>query len=320
MPQISVIVPIYNTEEYLHDCIESILAQTYRDFELILVDDGSSDNSGKICDKYGECDNRIRVIHKENQGAASSRNEGIRRARGKCLCFVDADDLLHPQMLEKLMNALITTHSDIALCNVHSEVDCPKEFWNLISGSEAKKVEVTEKTILEFYKTPFWCWVVWGRLIRTDIVRNKLFVENRYHEDTITIQWLFGAKNIAIVESELYFYRENPQGISKAKPDCKRVIDGIWAVSEQLSYAREKGYKELEKRYVSRFLYESAKAFFVVKEENKKLARSIKKRAFSEWWKYRKVLQFKQGEEALVLEMLFPVGMWLYWQKVRISH
>ena len=101
MPEISVIVPVYRAEAYLHACIDSILSQTFSDFELILVDDGSPDNCGAICDDYAARDSRVRVIHQENQGQAAARNRALAVARGDWVCFVDSDDTVHPQMLER---------------------------------------------------------------------------------------------------------------------------------------------------------------------------------------------------------------------------
>ena len=114
MPTISVIVPVYKVEPYIHQCIDSILAQTYTDFELILVDDGSPDNCGMICDEYAKQDDRIRVIHQENQGLSAARNAGIDIAKGECLTFIDSDDLWEPDKLEKQM-ALLLKNPEAAL-------------------------------------------------------------------------------------------------------------------------------------------------------------------------------------------------------------
>ena len=102
MPEISVIVPVYKAEAYLHACIDSILSQTFSGFELILVDDGSPDGCGAICDDYAARDSRVRVIHQENQGQAAARNHALAAAKGDWVCFVDSDDAVHPQMLERL--------------------------------------------------------------------------------------------------------------------------------------------------------------------------------------------------------------------------
>ena len=100
MPMISIIVPVYKAEQYLRPCIDSILAQTYTDYELVLVDDGSPDNCGAICDEYATKDSRVKVIHQRNQGQAAARNAAVKMALGEWICFVDSDDVIHPQMLE----------------------------------------------------------------------------------------------------------------------------------------------------------------------------------------------------------------------------
>ena len=101
-PKISVIVPVYKAEKYLHRCVDSILAQSYTDFELLLIDDGSPDNSGAICDEYAIKDSRVRVFHKQNGGASSARNKGLDHANGEWVSFVDSDDWIEPQMVESL--------------------------------------------------------------------------------------------------------------------------------------------------------------------------------------------------------------------------
>ena len=115
MPKASVIVPVYKVEEYLEKCVQSILAQTERDFELILVDDGSTDGSGKLCDTLKERDGRIQVIHQENQGLGGARNTGIREARGDWLLLVDSDDWIEPKILEKAMEAGLREEADLVM-------------------------------------------------------------------------------------------------------------------------------------------------------------------------------------------------------------
>lgn len=116
MPKISIIVPIYNVEKYIEKCIQSILNQTFSDFELILVNDGSTDSCGEICDKYKKLDDRIIVIHKVNGGLSSARNAGIDIARGEYIGFIDSDDYIHEKMYEILYNNAITYNSDIVIC------------------------------------------------------------------------------------------------------------------------------------------------------------------------------------------------------------
>jgi glycosyltransferase involved in cell wall biosynthesis len=118
MCEISIIVPVYDVEKYLKKCVDSILNQTFKDFELILVDDGSPDNSGAICDQYAEKDSRVRVIHKENGGLSDARNAGIEVARGKYLGFVDSDDFVNEDMYKQLYTSIIENNADLSICGI----------------------------------------------------------------------------------------------------------------------------------------------------------------------------------------------------------
>ena len=114
---ISVIVPVYNVEKYLRQCLDSVLAQTYRELEIILVDDGSTDGSGAICDEYATRDSRIKVVHQQNGGLSSARNAGLDLATGEYVAFVDSDDYIHETMLELLYQALVENNADTVICN-----------------------------------------------------------------------------------------------------------------------------------------------------------------------------------------------------------
>lgn len=115
---VSIIVPVFNVEKYLEKSLDSILSQTYKDLEIILVDDGSPDNCGKICDEYAKNDDRIKVIHKENGGVSSARNVGIEMATGEYVCFIDSDDIIEENFIEELLNTLISSNSDVSMCSI----------------------------------------------------------------------------------------------------------------------------------------------------------------------------------------------------------
>ena len=128
MCKVSIIVPVYNVDKFLHKCVDSILAQTLTDFELLLVDDGSKDNSGLICDKYAAKDSRVRVFHKENGGVSSARNLGLENAQGDWIIFIDSDDWIEPNMLKDIYEKAILEHADLVYCdlrmifNNHTEI------------------------------------------------------------------------------------------------------------------------------------------------------------------------------------------------------
>ena len=119
-PLISVIVPVYNVESYLKVCVDSILAQTYENLEIILVDDGSKDSSGKMCDEYAEKDARIKVVHKKNGGVSSARNKGLDVASGEYIGFVDSDDSTKPNMFEILYKNMVTSDADVSVCKANN--------------------------------------------------------------------------------------------------------------------------------------------------------------------------------------------------------
>ena len=143
MAQVSIIVPVYQVETYLRQCIDSILAQTFTDFELILVDDGSKDKSGEICEEYAGKDGRVRVIHKENGGLSDARNAGLEQAAGEYFMFVDSDDYIAPTMIERLYNSIQSESADIAACNFCYVFD-KKEKKDFSTAMEAEVLQGSE--------------------------------------------------------------------------------------------------------------------------------------------------------------------------------
>ena len=128
--KISIITPVYNVEKYIHRCIDSILAQTFTDFELLLIDDGSKDNSGKICDEYAKSDKRIRVFHKENGGVSSARNLGVDEAKGEYISFIDPDDWIELNMYEEIFNFVDENNVDVA-GKFATQITTSKHFWDI---------------------------------------------------------------------------------------------------------------------------------------------------------------------------------------------
>ena len=160
MPLISVIVPVYKVEPYLSRCIDSILAQTFTDFELILINDGSPDNCGKICDEYAQKDNRIHVIHKENGGLSSARNAGIdwafANSNSQWLTFIDSDDWIHHEYLELLLSGATSTNTDICVC----EYTETSEFSDFEKLSTANTQKISPEDLFVNYHvtaTVAWC-------------------------------------------------------------------------------------------------------------------------------------------------------------------
>ena len=182
-PEISIIVPVYKVEKYLNECIDSILAQTFTDFELILVDDGSPDNCPALCDAAAEKDSRVRVIHQQNKGLSGARNAGINVARGNWLGFVDSDDMIDPTFCEKMLHAAVQAGAEMAVCNILRM----KENKALDSYQEhCLKDEVLsrEEIVHRIQLSPF--YMVMTRLCRCEVFEKIRFPEGKNYEDAFT--------------------------------------------------------------------------------------------------------------------------------------
>ena len=202
MPNITIIVPVYNVEEYLSRCLDSILVQSFTDFELILVDDGSPDGSGAICDDYAQKDGRIRVIHQHNGGAASARNTGLDSAVGDWIAFIDSDDWVHPDYLRIMHEAAVQKDADVVAC----------KYKMVYEGAE-----ITDLPMIPLYSSEnredYWvddrigAVVPWGKLYRRRLFEELRFPVGRTAEDEfITHRMLFGCKTLVVLNNELYWY------------------------------------------------------------------------------------------------------------------
>ncbi len=205
-PLISVIVPVYNVEAYLDRCIASIVGQTYKNLEIILVDDGSSDNCPGMCDAWKEKDSRIKVIHKKNGGVSDARNVGMAIASGELMGFVDSDDYIHSEMYQMLYENMLETHSDISICGVEmiweDGITQPKGLTKrgffVLNGHEAMQAFIEGS------------WIqteVWNRLYKANLVKDIRFPVGKYHEDNDwTIYAIGKAQKVSGFDTMLYFY------------------------------------------------------------------------------------------------------------------
>lgn len=270
MPEISVIIPVYKCEQYIESCVDSILNQTYRDFEIILVDDGSPDNSGKICDELAEKYNKITVLHQENQGQSAARNNGVEIARGKWLCFVDCDDSVHPRMLEALYNAVTENNVKLSMCSAIQGEESPS-FFNASKEVNFKVLETTEDNILNLCKNEkYYYWVVWGKLIHKSIYEKYPLTEGRIYEDNAVVcKWLYEAKKVALTDASLYFYYVNLSGTTK-KEFTKKHLDILWAFKEQIDFFNLINYKKMTEHLATYYLEISANMHYRAKTENAK--------------------------------------------------
>lgn len=294
MAEISIIVPVYQVEKYIRQCIDSILAQTFTNFELILVDDGSKDNSGKICDEYAARDNRIRVIHKENGGLSDARNKGLDNAAGKYFMFVDSDDYISDDMTECLYKNILKENADIAACNYRYIFESGEEK----DFSTENKAEVLNANEI-FYNRKnernygFWT-VAWNKLYKAETFKNLRFRFGRYHEDEFWANDIYQMDiKVVTVSESLYYYRQRDNSIM-GNTNIRKCFDIIEAFEERVNvYLKEEKYSlqaykvliySIEHLNESKKLIKSKqeKEQFIDKEQKiKNIIKKLKKRKLS---------------------------------------
>lgn len=227
---ISIIVPIYNVEDYLDSCINSILNQTYKNFELILVDDGSPDNCPEICDRYAKIDSRISVIHKQNGGLSDARNVGLDVASGEYIMFVDSDDLIAPNCLQLLFDSACNYNSDIVISTQY------KSFDNNIALETAN---INESMIVDSSKAleMIFChntrWEAWGTLYKYNVFQDEKFPKNKLYEDLALIPKIISkAQKVCFIDAVIYYYFKRVGSImynskTKVKNDLLEICSDL---------------------------------------------------------------------------------------------
>lgn len=254
MPEISVIVPVYKVEPYIHKCVDSILAQTFTDYELILVDDGSPDTCGNICDEYAQKDARIHVIHKENGGLSDARNAGMKIACGEYVIFVDSDDYIDVDMLSYLYENLKKADADMATCGIYEvyadRIEKQEEEPDFVcSGEEAFRCILRGHTIRG---------EIWNKLIKRSCISDLEFPKGKLYEDIFyTVDMMQRIKKVAVGTKPKYYYLHRSDSITgKAyRPKLFDIIDGYTKNYQVVQHAFPKLEEEAECLWIwSRFI------------------------------------------------------------------
>ena len=252
-PMISIVVPVYNMEKHLDCCMDSLINQTYQNTEIIIVDDGSTDESSIMCDNYGNNSTNIKVIHKKNGGLSSARNAGISAARGAYIGFVDSDDYVHPKMYERLLAEIAETGADIAVCqfkyvNEKNDDYIDKNEGKRICTNSPKESLRNLMNCNQMVNSGIMC----DKLFDIKLFENLRFPEGRYHEDEFIIHHLFGkATRITYISDVLYYYRMR-EGSITSRYSLKNA-DMLLAHEDRLEYYKE-NYPELINEEVEWYL------------------------------------------------------------------
>lgn len=299
MDQISVIVPVYKAEALLPRCVESVLGQTHNNLELILMDDGSPDRSGQICDEYARKDSRVKVIHQKNAGVCAARNNALdwvyANSDSRWIFFIDNDDWMHPRTLELLLKAAYRENVKISVCGY---------------GETAGEDPVIEDAQLEpeywqagdFYRQHFVnATVCWGKLYHRSIFEGKRYPVGKFLEDEfLTYRLLFAAGKLAVIPGALYAYYYNASGITKSKWVPKR-LDAWEAYEEQLAF-----FEELEETELVRFRYRGYLENGMVN-----LQSALESNASGE---YDRVIRFIEKRMRNVIRRAWKAGAMHFWR------
>lgn len=246
---ISIIVPVYNIKRYVEKCVKSILNQTYKDTELLLIDDGSTDGSSELCEQLAQSDSRIRVIHKKNGGLSDARNVGLKEAKGEYIGFVDGDDYIHPQMYEILLKQMVEQQADMVYCDfetVHIEQakgdkkQDTAEAGHVLVDTNINIMEADDvlRLVTNLYTKDI---VAWNKLYRREILEDLLFEKNRLHEDLWMIPYIsLKCKRVVYVDVKCYYYVEREGSITTSNVTTKRMYDLLDALANGCELLKEK--------------------------------------------------------------------------------
>ncbi len=311
---VSVLVAVYNVEDYLPRCLDSVLNQAYRDLEIILVDDGSTDSSGSICEEYADIDGRIKVIHQENEGLSSARNAGLRAATGDYILMIDGDDALHPQMIEILYNLITSGDYDFSMCygeriydvgeidgKSKSRVDTvsPLElttescFWNMYAGERSLRIQY---------------FVTWNKLFKKEILHDcyfkKLPAKDTAQDQEYNIRIYLKMKKGVYVSDYLYYWILRKMSLSNQGISI-RYVSEILTLLVCLNdippmYKEYRAFllRHLYKTLLSRRYWARNSTFYTLAKDNGK---KVKQQTFSEFWKN----PFIPVSEKLVLSLFY---------------
>lgn len=242
-PVVSIIVPIYNVQDFVEKCIESILNQTFEDFELLLVNDGSTDHSKEICERFVERDNRVRLLNKENGGLSDARNYGLDNSKCDYIIFIDSDDYVDKRFVEDLYTAITDADSEVSICE-YSEVN---EQGNLISvvglNNHDNSSELTGKDILRLFYQPGGVvnQVVWNKIYKRSVFKNIRFATGRLYEDGYIIAPLYwNIRKVSLVRKKLYFYVKRSGSIMNSTLNMKKLTDADEAFLYRMEFFKKR--------------------------------------------------------------------------------
>lgn len=249
---ISVVIPVYNVENYLSKCLDSVVGQTYKNLQIILVDDGSTDNSGRICDEYAVMDNRITVIHQDNKGAGAAKNAGLDLVEGELLSLIDSDDYIEPEFYEKMLSAMKKNNSDVVQCLFANVFVNNRYNRNFNFPSKSNRKLRTKDFLFEMLYD--WKYsIFWNKLFKTSLLKDIRFpVGRKIDDEFFTYKLICNAKKVVNINDCLYNYRMRKTSVMNDNYEYNLVLDRIDCFKDRHEYVSAI-YSELEYFYYNHF-------------------------------------------------------------------
>ena len=254
MPAISVIIPMYNTEAFINDCLDSLVAQTFTDFEAIIINDGSTDESARIAASYASSDARFRLIGQPNKGPSEARNTGLKIMRGDYVTFIDSDDCVAPNYLETLFFLAQLHQADIVCCSTQNINEAHKIDGSKPSTAIYKMLTAEEAAKISLYQDSLPDYSAWNKLYKANLWKGKLFPAGTIYEDLAVVpEVLLEANKVATTKSKLYFYRKRPGSELATQIDKQKIV--------QLLDIAENVFEKM--KTISKPLYKAARSMLV---------------------------------------------------------
>ncbi|MFS0861488.1 glycosyltransferase family 2 protein [Fredinandcohnia sp. 179-A 10B2 NHS] len=277
--KLSIIVPVYNLESYLPKCVESILSQSFSYFEVILVNDGSTDKSGELCDEYAKLDSRVRVIHKENGGIGSSRNAGLEIAKGEYIGFVDNDDYINKYMFEELYKNAIEFSSDIVVCDylsVEEEQSVDKEKFSFNYSVQNFSNKGALHFIYENMDKDTFIYP-WNKLYKRSLFDDIKYEHgNIYDDETVAHKLLYKSNKVTYIQSELYYYVQR-KGSQINSPFSTKKFGRVYALKGREEFFRNKNELELHQKALKHYMEVFFWYYYVAKSNLKGIDKELRK-------------------------------------------
>lgn len=326
-PLVSIIVPVYKVEKELDRCVQSILGQTYKNLEIILIDDGSPDKCPEMCDEYAQKDGRIKVIHKRNGGLSDARNAGLDIAKGEYFAFIDSDDWVAENFIEHLVTNMEATNSDISICG-YIMVNTAGEMRHYAAGKDDLEIFEHDAALHELFAQQKFGCMICLKVYRHDLFEDVRFPKGKLYEDIAVSLPLFEkSKRCVLSDAELYYYFQRDSSIVNSK-FSKRKLDMLEFVQKMVDYSHEKEHRydrETEAFYLKAVLMNILQAYKEVEsKEARKSAEFLKK----ELKKHRKFIWGNEYIEkrrqlvmyAIILNFPAKILIWLWETRMKAKY